>query len=104
MGEEMSLFTKKALQFLARLICRGGKIRTCDLLADLGVRVCVGEEMSLFTKKALQLLARLIYVGVARFELATSWSQTRRDDRTTLHPDMGVCVWVWFQFETCVKQ
>gem|GEM_PF-1235074 len=26
-------------------------------------------------------------VGMARFELATSWSQTRRDDRTTLHPD-----------------
>jgi site-specific DNA recombinase len=25
-------------------------------------------------------------VGMARFELATSWSQTRRDDRTTLHP------------------
>ncbi len=27
-----------------------------------------------------------INVGVARFELATSWSQTMRDDRTTLHP------------------
>ena len=26
-------------------------------------------------------------VGMARFELATSWSQTRRDDRTTLHPE-----------------
>ena len=26
------------------------------------------------------------FVGMARFELATSWSQTRRDDRTTLHP------------------
>jgi hypothetical protein len=26
-------------------------------------------------------------VGVARFELATSWSQTRRDNRATLHPD-----------------
>jgi len=26
-------------------------------------------------------------VGAARFELATSWSQTRRDDRTTLRPD-----------------
>ena len=30
---------------------------------------------------------KLLKVGVARFELATSWSQTRRDDRTTLHPD-----------------
>jgi hypothetical protein len=26
-------------------------------------------------------------VGAARFELATSWSQTRRDDRTTLRPE-----------------
>ncbi len=25
-------------------------------------------------------------VGVAGFEPATSWSQTRRDDRATLHP------------------
>jgi hypothetical protein len=25
-------------------------------------------------------------VGMARFELATSWSQTRRDNRATLHP------------------
>ena|GEM_PF-5138093 len=36
-----------------------------------------------------RLLKRIdsLYVGVARFELATSWSQTRRDDRTTLHPE-----------------
>ena len=27
-------------------------------------------------------------VGMARFELATSWSQTRRDDRTTLRPEL----------------
>ena len=26
-------------------------------------------------------------VGAAGFEPATSWSQTRRDDRTTLRPD-----------------
>ena len=26
------------------------------------------------------------FVGVAGFEPATSWSQTRRDDRATLHP------------------
>ena len=30
---------------------------------------------------------KAFFVGMARFELATSWSQTRRDDRTTLHPD-----------------
>ncbi len=27
------------------------------------------------------------FVGVAGFEPATSWSQTKRDDRATLHPD-----------------
>lgn len=26
-------------------------------------------------------------VGMARFELATSWSQTRRDNRATLRPE-----------------
>ena len=37
-----------------------------------------------------RLLKRIdsLYVGVARFELATSWSQTRRDDRTTLRPEL----------------
>jgi site-specific DNA recombinase len=29
-----------------------------------------------------------IQVGMARFELATSWSQTRRDNRATLHPEL----------------
>jgi hypothetical protein len=28
-----------------------------------------------------------IIVGAARFELATSWSQTRRDNRATLRPE-----------------
>ena len=27
-------------------------------------------------------------VGVAGFEPTTSWSQTRRDNRTTLHPEI----------------
>ena len=29
-----------------------------------------------------------VIVGMARFELATSWSQTRRDNRATLHPEL----------------
>jgi hypothetical protein len=33
---------------------------------------------------------KAVFVGVARFELATSWSQTRRDDRTTLHPEVSL--------------
>ena len=32
------------------------------------------------------LMKYFIVVGAAGFEPATSWSQTRRDDRTTLHP------------------
>ncbi len=28
-----------------------------------------------------------LFVGAAGFEPATSWSQTRRDDRTTLRPE-----------------
>ena len=30
------------------------------------------------------------FVGVAGFEPATSWSQTRRDDRATLHPEFSL--------------
>ena len=29
-------------------------------------------------------------VGVAGFEPTTSWSQTRRDNRTTLHPEKSI--------------
>ncbi len=29
----------------------------------------------------------VFFVGVAGFEPATSWSQTRRDNRATLHPE-----------------
>ena len=32
-------------------------------------------------------LMKYFIVGAAGFEPATSWSQTRRDDRTTLRPD-----------------
>ena len=39
-------------------------------------------------KKPLQKIEEAgCYVGMARFELATSWSQTRRDNRATLHPE-----------------
>ena len=33
------------------------------------------------------LMKYFIFVGAAGFEPATSWSQTRRDDRTTLRPE-----------------
>ena len=42
-------------------------------------------------EKALQKIeGLLLFVGMARFELATSWSQTRRDNRATLHPELLV--------------
>ena len=37
-------------------------------------------------------------VGMARFELATSWSQTRRDNRATLHPELGYRLYYFFDF------
>ena len=38
-------------------------------------------------KKALHYRARLYFVGVAGFEPAASCSQSRRDNRATLHPE-----------------
>ena len=38
-------------------------------------------------KKALNIRSRLSVVGVAGFEPAASCSQSRRDNRATLHPD-----------------
>ena len=35
----------------------------------------------------LLILLETIFVGAARFELATSCSQSRRDDRATLRPE-----------------
>ncbi|MEY4486146.1 MAG: hypothetical protein RL440_677 [Bacteroidota bacterium] len=34
------------------------------------------------------MIAHPPFVGAAGFEPATSWSQTRRDDRTTLRPEL----------------
>lgn len=34
---------------------------------------------------------------MAGFEPATSWSQTRRDDRTTLHPEFSVAEGMRFE-------
>jgi hypothetical protein len=42
-------------------------------------------------KKKLNIAVQL-FVGVAGFEPATSWSQTRRDDRATLHPECGISI------------
>jgi hypothetical protein len=42
------------------------------------------EEPKMRSPPTLKL--RWAKVGAARFELATSWSQTRRDNRATLRP------------------
>ena len=39
-------------------------------------------------KKSRTIIVRLL-VGVAGFEPATSCSQSRRDNRATLHPEIG---------------
>lgn len=54
------------------------------------VRICVllkRKKAKDFHPRPVCRFYRLYFVGVARFELATSWPQTRRDNRATLHPD-----------------
>ncbi len=43
--------------------------------------------------------ALFCFVGMARFELATSWSQTRRDNRATLHPERKAVSKIFFVAE-----
>ncbi len=45
---------------------------------------------SLKTKNPFHYVKRILAVGVAGFEPATSCSQSRRDDRATLHPGLSV--------------
>ncbi|MFM1893133.1 MAG: hypothetical protein RIQ90_299 [Bacteroidota bacterium] len=42
------------------------------------------------------------HVGAAGFEPATSWSQTRRDDRTTLRPEQ--IIQKYFTFQSFLKR
>ncbi len=51
--------------------------------------MCAIENKKAFTYKCKGLV---ISVGVAGFEPATSCSQSRRANRTTLHPGIGVGV------------
>ncbi len=41
-----------------------------------------------FGKQKSQFIFELAFVGVAGFEPATSCSQSRRDNRATLHPEI----------------
>ena len=94
---------------MQRLFCRDGKI-TYGVLDGGGnkhnqasfVSLTYGFFMLRFLKRAS--IARIkkapancrgliVFVGMARFELATSWSQTRRDNRATLHPERWLSVY-----------
>ena len=50
-------------------------------------RVDYGLEITAIKRRGHP-YGRPLQVGMARFELATSWSQTRRDNRATLHPEL----------------
>src|SRR5690606_10799977 len=63
------------------LFCERGRIRTFDRL--LRRQMLYPAELRTRTQQ----FNGLCVVGVAGFEPATSWSQTRRDNRATLHPE-----------------
>ncbi len=52
----------------------------------------------------LRTLKILKKVGAAGFEPATSWSQTRRDDRTTLRPEVAINNDFYFVFAVAKVQ
>ena len=68
------------------------RIRTCDRLLRRQM-LYPTELRDLYSKKNISkmllkgTLMKYFIVGAAGFEPATSWSQTRRDDRTTLRPE-----------------
>ena len=67
--------SQKSLAY-ARLFCDRARIRTWDLL--------IRSEL-LYPAELRNLV--LFFVGVAGFEPAASCSQSRRDNRATLHPE-----------------
>ena len=69
-------------------ICERERIRTFDRLLRRQMLYPAELRTLHFVMSNKQKLPRgSLFVGVAGFEPATSWSQTRRDDRTTLHPE-----------------
>ena len=68
--------TKTKKPCVARLFCDRARIRTWDLL--------IRSEL-LYPAELRNL--RFYFVGVAGFEPAASCSQSRRDNRATLHPE-----------------
>ena len=61
---------------------------------------CVGELSTKDTKTyADSHSGHSEKVGVAGFEPATSWSQTMRDNRTTLHPETNFLLLARFELK-----
>jgi hypothetical protein len=65
------------------------RIRTCDRL--LRREVLYPAELRAHSRTNVLNVFEFfkLFVGVAGFEPATSASQTRRDNRATLHPEIG---------------
>ncbi len=62
----------------------------CGFAAPAGFSSSPPSELGRRIKKPpAAMLRRLVFVGVAGFEPATSCSQSRRDNRATLHPEEG---------------
>ena len=85
---------------LMRVSCDRDRIRTCDRLlrrqmlypAELRDQCTAKKKLHVFKKGLLPKTHRAPFnVGVAGFEPATSCSQSRRDNRATLHPVKLCC-------------
>jgi hypothetical protein len=74
---------KKALQ-MQGFLCDRARIRTWDLL--IRSELLYPTELRNHYFNNIEVLTS--FVGVAGFEPATSCSQSRRDDRATLHPEV----------------
>ncbi len=76
----MLVYKKKTLQS-CKVFCERERIRTFDRLLRRQMLYPAELRTHIVFKSTITL------VGAAGFEPATSWSQTRRDDRTTLRPE-----------------
>ena len=74
----MNILKTKNLTIPSKAFCDRDRIRTCDRLL---------RRQMLYPA---ELRDPINFVGVAGFEPATSASQTRRDNRATLHPDLVI--------------
>ncbi len=74
--------------FPEKLSFDGFAVRTIRINEGVRLIYSVGKGFSENKNRTNQNNSNLsCQVGMARFELATSWSQTRRDNRATLHPE-----------------